>query len=342
MKNFATYFLFAVLLSGLFAVNNVYSQSEDSLLQKVGNIDVNLDAPPDSVENLYLNAVSFQSFYDILSPVGEWIQISKEEVDEDMGDGNGQSFSSISGDESLVFIWRPSGAGADWRPYTNGSWVYTDRGWFWNSNEGWGWAVYHYGRWWHSAKLGWVWMPGYVWAPAWVTWRVADNHIGWCALSPRAKWRMDAGITEFNYRYKYNDADWVFVNKANFANDINGANITAVSENRNLVSGSKSLLNMREQNEAVTLAGPDANDIEKTTGMPVNEKSLKYVNDKSLAGVGDDKVSVYNEPLKRYKSRDDKLKAENIEHPLKYKRTERVKKIIKRRVRHRIKIRKRS
>ena len=34
-----------------------------------------------------------------------------------------------------------------WRPYTDGYWSYTDGGWMFVSNENFGWAVYHYGRW---------------------------------------------------------------------------------------------------------------------------------------------------------------------------------------------------
>ncbi len=341
MKNFGAYFLLAGLLSGLFAADNIYSQSEDSLLQKVNDIDVSLDAPPDSVENLYLNAVSFQSFYDLLSPVGEWIQISKDEVDEDMGDGKGQSYSSNSDEDNLVFIWKPSGAATDWKPYTDGQWVFTSRGWVWYSNESWGWAVYHYGRWWHSQRFGWVWMPGYVWAPAWVIWRVEENHVGWCALSPRAKWQIETGINEYNYRYRYNDADWVFVNKTSFVNDIAPSTLVPSSENKNLVAGSKSVLNIHAENDAVVNTGPNPADIEKATGVPITSRTLKYVNDRSMAGIGERDVSVFNEPLKRFKNREAKLKAADKEHPGKFKRTQRVKKIIKRKIRRGIRLHKR-
>jgi hypothetical protein len=45
-------------------------------------------------------------------------------------------------------VWIPyANRTAGWRPYFYGSWVYTDWGWTWQSDEAWGAGPYHYGRW---------------------------------------------------------------------------------------------------------------------------------------------------------------------------------------------------
>ena len=80
--------------------------------------------------------------------------------------------------------WRPAGVAVDWRPYCNGSWEWTDCGWYWNSDEPWAWACYHYGSWVDDPNYGWVWLPGTEWAPAWVTWREGDGCIGWAPYGP--------------------------------------------------------------------------------------------------------------------------------------------------------------
>jgi hypothetical protein len=80
--------------------------------------------------------------------------------------------------------WRPAGVGPEWRPYFHGSWTYSEDGWFWVSAEPWGWATYHYGRWLFDGSFGWVWVPGRVWAPAWVTWRWSEDAVGWAPLPP--------------------------------------------------------------------------------------------------------------------------------------------------------------
>src|ERR1700743_1992558 len=105
--------------------------------------------------------VSYQNFYDALSPYGEWID-----------------------NPEYGYVWMPN-AGPDFKPYaTNGNWVYTDEGWAWNSDYSWGWATFHYGRWFFQDGYGWMWIPGNEWAPAWVSWRRSPDYYGWAPLGP--------------------------------------------------------------------------------------------------------------------------------------------------------------
>ncbi|MGB3898459.1 MAG: DUF6600 domain-containing protein [Mesorhizobium sp.] len=80
-------------------------------------------------------------------------------------------------------VWVPSVA-RDWRPYTDGRWVWTDDGWYWQSEEPFGAIVFHYGHWVYDDDLGWVWIAGEDWAPAWVVWRESDDDIGWAPAPP--------------------------------------------------------------------------------------------------------------------------------------------------------------
>ena len=82
-------------------------------------------------------------------------------------------------------VWQPASVSADWQPYTDGRWVYTTAGWSFASSVPWGWATYHYGRWGWGAGLGWYWVPGTVWGPAWVSWRTSGTHVAWAPLAPR-------------------------------------------------------------------------------------------------------------------------------------------------------------
>ena len=109
--------------------------------------------------------VTFDYFYEALEPYGNWVYVN------DYG-----------------YCWQPAVGQDDeeWRPYTDGYWASTDSGWTWVSEEEFGWATYHYGRWAKLHDLGWVWVPGYVWGPAWVSWRNSsdDDYIGWAPLPP--------------------------------------------------------------------------------------------------------------------------------------------------------------
>jgi Family of unknown function (DUF6600) len=113
------------------------------------------------------------AFQGELSPYGSWIDIP----------GYG-------------LCWQPYAAVGDpfWRPYCDqGHWVYTDDGWFWQSDYPWGEVAFHYGRWFYSGR-GWVWVPGYDWAPAWVCWRQAEGYVGWAPLPPGAVFRPGLGL----------------------------------------------------------------------------------------------------------------------------------------------------
>lgn len=122
--------------------------------------------------------VSIDFFYDALSPHGDWIYA------DDYG-----------------YVFQPELARqGDWAPYSDGYWAYTDAGWTWISNEDFGWATYHYGRW-IQMQGSWVWVPGTEWAPAWVSWRQADDHIGWAPLPPEARWSANVGFNQWTDSY---------------------------------------------------------------------------------------------------------------------------------------------
>ncbi len=65
--------------------------------------------------------------------------------------------------------WRPN-VPPDWTPYSLGTWRWTPAGLTWVSYESWGWLPYHYGTWAWDPVLGWYWIPGDLYAPAWVYW----------------------------------------------------------------------------------------------------------------------------------------------------------------------------
>jgi hypothetical protein len=113
-------------------------------------------------------------FYADLSPYGSWVNL-----------------------EGYGWCWQPAQVAGNpqWQPYCDdGHWVYTDAGWFWQSDYAWGWAPFHYGRWLRHDRVGWVWFPDRVWGPAWVTWREAGNECGWAPLPLHSVFDANAGF----------------------------------------------------------------------------------------------------------------------------------------------------
>jgi hypothetical protein len=123
-------------------------------------------------------SVSFQTFYDQLAGQGSWINT-----------------------DQYGYVFQPNETDPNWRPYAYGHWVNTDAGMTWVSDESFGWATYHYGRWANIDGTGWVWVPGYTWAPAWVSWRDGDDEVGWAPLPPDS----DQGIDYYSSDDYYTD-----------------------------------------------------------------------------------------------------------------------------------------
>ena len=143
----------------------------DNDFRATGEASVALE---ETVPAALLDTGDHQIFFAELSRFGEWFETR------DYG-----------------FVWQPLAlqTDPDWRPYTRGRWVNSDQGWTWLSDEPFGWAVYHYGRWVLLAEQGWVWVPGDDWAPAWVSWRQNDDYLGWAPLPPE---------TLYDEVYEYN------------------------------------------------------------------------------------------------------------------------------------------
>ncbi len=106
-------------------------------------------------------------------------------------------------------VWSPSGVSDDWRPYADGYWAYGPGGYFWVSNEPWGWAPYHYGNWQFVARRGWCWVPGRVFAGAWVSWSWGSLYVGWAPLD---YWGRPGWVGGPYYAGYYDPGCWTFVN----------------------------------------------------------------------------------------------------------------------------------
>ena len=78
-------------------------------------------------------------------------------------------------------IWVPY-VESSWRPYNNGYWTTCNGVLTWVPYDSFGWVTHHYGRWGWNIGLGWYWIPGYHYSPAWVAWSSYDSYVGWCPL----------------------------------------------------------------------------------------------------------------------------------------------------------------
>jgi hypothetical protein len=188
--------------------------------------------------------------------------------------------------------WRPAHIAVGWQPYSVGRWVWTDCGWYWASDEPWGWACYHYGSWVHDSHVGWVWVPGIEWAPAWVEWRYGGGYCGWAPIGPR-------GVVIAPRSY-------VFVEVGRFHEPVRPGKVivhnTTIINKTTVVGGSKREARSFDgaSRQVVINDGPGVDEIQKATGQ-----SFKSVSVREAAGhdaAPSDAVTKINESRKKEKT----------------------------------------
>ena len=197
--------------------------------------------------------IDFNYFYSALQPYGEWI---------DLGDN--------------LIVWRPNGTREGWRPYSEGQWTWTDQGWYWDSNEDFGWATYHYGRWYNDKNYGWIWFPDYQWGPSWVEWRYDNDNIGWAPLPPYADFNSNKGIrfsTEWHSPYNY----WNFVSYRRFGEPRLNMHLLDASVVFRIFERTTYRNNYYSDHNRIVNSGIDRSFLEKKIGARIIEKKLAQV-----------------------------------------------------------------
>ena len=204
--------------------------------------------------------VSVDFFYNNLSG-GSWIEVA------DYG-----------------YCWQPDVAlSADWRPYSDGYWAYTDLGWTWVSYEDFGWATYHYGRWVRLSGRGWVWVPGrdedLEWGPAWVSWRTGGDYIGWAPLPPRRRGvaisfgaRIGGRVDiDFDIGPDY----YNFVDVRYIGEPVLRDRIYQRSQNVTYINQTVNVTNITYQDNRVYNYGPDYNALSTRSSRPIQRLKLE-------------------------------------------------------------------
>ena len=178
--------------------------------------------------------ISLDVFYDNLERYGAWQEVG------DYG-----------------YCWQPNQTEPDWRPYSDGRWVYTEAGWTWDSEEPFGWAVYHYGRWANVSNVGWIWIPGIEWGPGWVSWRHSQRYVGWAPLPPEAHFNRDRGFQGWvDDYYDIGPSNYCFVEGRNFGAQRLRSVLIDRRQNINLMLQTVNITNIFYSNHQIHNDGP--------------------------------------------------------------------------------------
>lgn len=166
------------------------------------------------------------------------------------------------------WVWTPTVVSSDWRPYTVGRWVWTDEGWMWLSDEPWGWATFHYGRWFYDGAYGWIWLPDSVWGPAWVCWRTGPAFYGWAPLPPGVV--FGASISSCDPWI----GSWVFVSGDGFLAPGIHHHVVPPARNVYVYERTRPEVQTSTSRTPLDVRGPDPGDVSARTGTTVPRLSI--------------------------------------------------------------------
>lgn len=195
--------------------------------------------------------ISFQVFYDELSPYGLWVDYPNYD-----------------------YVWIPN-VDAYFAPYsTAGQWVLTGYGWTWVSAYSWGWAPFHYGRWDYDDYYGWFWVPDSEWGPSWVVWRKAHGYYGWAPMSPGMNIAMN-----FNSRYE-DLKHWNFVQYSDFGKSNIDNYYVNTFTHRKIIRNSSVINNKNNDNRRNTtyIFGPPLQQAQRITGRTFRSVEIRDYN----------------------------------------------------------------
>jgi hypothetical protein len=216
---------------------------------------------------------SYGMFYEKLDSYGEWRETN------DYG-----------------YVWQPREAetARDWRPYTEGRWAYSDAGWTWISDEPFGWATYHYGRWVRLRRIGWVWVPGNEWAPAWVSWRTSKDYVGWAPLPPEARFDRRSGIQNWadNY-YDIGPDQYAFVSSNDFGAEHVRRSVVPTERNVSIVIETTNVTRITFANTMIMNEGPSYDELRSRGPRQIERYRLRRErNTEAQARVRGDELEV--------------------------------------------------
>ena len=172
------------------------------------------------------------------------------------------------------YCYRPR-VSDDWRPYRDGHWVWTDRGWYWDSNERFAWATYHYGRWVRIGGTGWCWVPGHQWAPAWVSWRESDQNVGWAPLPPEADVSVHVGISSWSDSYyDVGPAAYSFISYSHWNEPSYARYIEPPERNVQIITETKNVTNIVTNNNVINNFGPPVQTVAAKSNQNIQQVKL--------------------------------------------------------------------
>jgi hypothetical protein len=213
-------------------------------------------------------------FYDQLSPYGDWIELNP-----------------------FGYVWVPRHMGYRWRPYSEGHWIWSDYGWTWIADEEWGDIPFHYGRWGWDDEIGWFWVPGTLWGPAWVTWRSNDQYMGWAPFPPSFEFRAGMNFNSLSINIPLNF--WVFILGPHFQDRDLNPYLLPFERNQTIINFTSMHNNMYTRNNRVFNEGFGVDAVRQITGRAVPIYALQNARQPGRTRIVGQQVQIFQPTIRQ-------------------------------------------
>lgn len=293
-----------------------------------------------------LMTVDYKEFYDQLSPHGQWVEVTPKDLGLKLKTSSLENFkrenslfaaltglrdanAAADADLGAFFVWKPSsdmavgvtagspelavGTAAGYTPYANGQWVNTDNGWYFQAPTPYEEITSHYGRWTFTPDMGWVWLPGRVWAPAWVDMRENDDFVAWAPFPPGT---YVSGTTVIPPVIE--DDRYVVVQKSNFVEPTIYKYMYLENKNKVMIKEMSRTGGLVVQNNTIVNKGPEVSSIEKAAGKKIETVKIKRVSNPGDVKYTSSEFSVFTPKFTKVKSVE-KVKTAPVTKPNSYK-----------------------
>jgi hypothetical protein len=138
--------------------------------------------------------------------------------------------------------------------------------------------VYHYGRWHHAPRHGWVWVPGDEWGPAWVAWQESDDWVGWAPLPYHVRWRAGVGLDwgHSSVHVSIQSGHWSFVATRHLVQPHVHRHVAPRSHNTTYINVTRHVTNYTYIDNRVVNNSVHVKKVGKAVGHPVRKHHVRH------------------------------------------------------------------
>ncbi len=132
------------------------------------------------------------------------------------------------------------------------------------------------------ADVGWVWVPGDEWAPAWVSWRITNDkkYVGWAPLTPEVRVKKGTPVKGWvDSAYDIGPDYYSFIETKDFGADSYRGKTLPLERTTTIITETTNVTTIRyetvDKRETVYCGGPEVQVITEYSGRPVRELRLE-------------------------------------------------------------------